>query len=75
MQLLQLNHRQEHRAWNDSVGGAVVASATAGDQSVRFSVPDTATEVRIVFTPDAETPGSAVLKKLASMRGFVLTYW
>ena len=57
------------------VGGAVVASAAAGDQAVKFSVPDTTTKVRIVFTPDAENPGSAVLKKLASMRGFVLTYW
>ena len=56
------------------VGGEVAASAIAGDQSVKFSVPDTTTEVRIVFTPDAETPGSAVLKRLLAMRGFVLTY-
>jgi len=56
------------------VGGAVVASATAGATSVKFSVPDTTTGVRIVFTPDAENPGSAVLKKLASTRGLVLIY-
>jgi len=45
----------------------------AGGQSVVLDIPDAATEFRLVFTPDAENPGSAVLTKIASNRGFVIS--
>ena len=46
----------------------------AGEQTIRLEIPDAATEFRFVFTPDAETPGAAVLKKISSNKGFVITY-
>ena len=57
------------------VGGKSAGSCSAdGDGSILLSVPDTETAVRLVFTPDEETPGSAVLKGFFGRRGFVLTY-
>ena len=44
----------------------------AGEQTIDLTIPDSATEFRLVFTPDAENPGSAVLKKIASDRGLVI---
>ena len=44
----------------------------AGEQTIDLTIPDSATEFRLVFTPDAENPGSVVLKKIASDRGLVI---
>ena len=45
-----------------------------GEQKMVFRISDAADEVRFVFTPDAENPGAAVLKQLASARGFVMDF-
>ncbi len=57
------------------VGGARkgVYSA-AGEQKIRLNIPDAATEFRLVFTPDAESPGSVVLKRVASAKGFIISF-
>ena len=58
------------------VGGVSAGTLTsAGEQTITVNIPDAETEFRLVFTPDAETPVSAVLKKIASNRGFILTCW
>ena len=44
-----------------------------GAQSIRFNVPDATSEIRFTFTPDAENPGAAVLRKFAGARGFSMT--
>ena len=56
------------------VGGEQVAESAplAGAQTIQFRVQDAAEDVRVVFTPDEESPGSVVLKKIASNRGFVI---
>jgi len=46
----------------------------AGEQTLTLKIPDTTTEFRFVFTPDEENPGVAVLKKISSNKGFVITY-
>ena len=57
------------------VGGELAdESSGAGEQSIRFIVADAADEVRFVFTPDAENPGSAVLKKVSGARGFSISF-
>ena len=57
------------------VGGVLAGAASgAGEQSIRFTVADAADEVRFVYTPDAENPGSAVLKKLTGARGFSISF-
>jgi len=48
--------------------------ASAGEQTITVDIPDSETEFRIVFTPDAETPEAAILKQIAANRGFVLIY-
>ena len=53
---------------------AGVYPAAVGEQTITLKIPDTTMEFRFVFTPDEETPGAAVLKKIASNRGFVITY-
>jgi hypothetical protein len=56
------------------VGGVLVGEATGtGEQSIRFNVPDATSEIRFTFTPDAENPGAAVLRKFAGARGFSVT--
>jgi hypothetical protein len=56
------------------VGGVLVGEATGtGEQSIRFNVPDATSEIRFTFTPDAENPGAAVLRKFAGARGFSMT--
>ena len=58
------------------VGGVSAGTlASVGEQTITVDIPDAETEFRIVFTPDAEAPEAAVLKKIASNRGFVLIYW
>ena len=45
----------------------------SGEQIVRFSVTDTASEVRFAFVPDdADASGAMVLKKLVSLRGLTI---
>ena len=46
----------------------------AGEQTMTLEIPDTTTEFRFVFTPDEETPGVALLKKIASSRGLMITF-
>ena len=48
--------------------------SSAGEQSVVMEIPDAATEFRLVFTPDEEGPGSAVLTKISSDRGLVVSF-
>ncbi len=56
------------------VGGVLAGeSSGVGEQSIRFDVPDAAVEIRFVFTPDAENPGAAILRKFAGARGFSMT--
>ena len=57
-------------------GDALVAeSSDPGDQAMVFRITDATEEIRFVFTPDAsDTPGAAVLKQLASARGFVMDF-
>ena len=56
------------------VGGVLAGEASGtGEQSIRFDVPDAAAEIRFTFTPDAETPGAAILRKFAGARGFSMT--
>ena len=57
------------------VGGVLAGEASGtGEQSIRFNVPDVAAEIRFTFTPDAETPGAAVLRKFAGARGFSISF-
>ena len=57
------------------VGGVLAGAASgAGEQSIRFNVPDAAAEIRFTFTPDAETPGAAILRKFAGARGFSISF-
>ena len=57
------------------VGGVSAGTlASVGEQTITVDIPDAETEFRLVFTPDAEAPEAAVLKKIASNRGFVLIY-
>ena len=56
------------------VGGVLAGECSgSGEQSIRFDVPDAAVEIRFVFTPDAENPGAAVLRKFTGARGFSMT--
>jgi len=43
-------------------------------RTICFAVADAADEVRFVYTPDAENPGSVVLKKLSGARGFSISF-
>ena len=57
------------------VGGVLAGECSGrGEQSIRFTVADAADEVRFVYTPDAENPGSVVLKKLSGARGFSISF-
>ena len=57
------------------VGGVLAGAASgAGEQSIRFDVSDAAAEIRFVFTPDAENPGAAILRKFAGARGFSISF-
>ena len=57
------------------VGGILVGEASgAGEQSIRFDVPDAAAEIRFVFTPDQENPGAVLLRKFAGARGFSISF-
>ena len=56
------------------VGGVGAGEYSAGEQSVRLKIPDAATEFRFVFTPDSETPGSAILRQIASGDGFIIMF-
>ena len=57
------------------VGGILAGAASgAGEQSIRFNVPDAAAEIRFTFTPDAQNPGAAVLRKFAGARGFSISF-
>ena len=58
------------------VGDALVKESSGlGDQMVAFRVSDATQEIRFVFTPDAsDTPGAAVLKQIASARGFSIDF-
>ena len=56
------------------VGGELAGeSSGTGGQAIRFVVPDAADEVRFVFTPDAESPGAAVLSKVVGARGLSIS--
>ena len=57
------------------VGGVSAGTySAAGEQTVNLNIPDATTEFRFVFTPDSESPGSAVLKQIASNKGFLLIF-
>ena len=57
------------------VGGALAGEASGtGEQSIRFDVPDASAEIRFVFTPDAQNPGSALLRKFSSTLGFSIIF-
>jgi len=57
------------------VGDELAGEASgSGEQSIQFNVPDAAAEIRFVFTPDAQNPGAAILRKFASALGFTLIY-
>ena len=57
------------------VGGILAGETSAeGEQRIRFDVPDVNSEVCFVFTSDVERPGLAILKRLASDRGFILRF-
>ncbi len=57
------------------VGGVLAGeSSGTGEQTIRFQVADATAEMRIVFTPDIENPGEAVLKRFVSARGFAVTF-
>ena len=57
------------------VGGTGVGTcAVDGRHSIVLNIPDAETEFRFAFAPDAEGIGSAVLVKVASNRGLVITY-
>ena len=57
------------------VGGELAGeSFGAGEQSIRLNVQDAAAEIRFTFTPDAENPGAAVLRKFAGARGFSIRF-
>jgi len=55
------------------VGGVSAGTlASVGEQTIAVDIPDSETEFRIVFTPDAEAPEAAILKNIAANRGLVL---
>jgi len=57
------------------VGGVLAGEASGtGEQSIRFNVPDTTSEIRFTFTPDDQNPGAAVLRKFAGARGFSISF-
>ena len=57
------------------VGDVLAGEASGtGEQSIRFNVPDVAAEIRFVFTPDAENPGEALLRKFSSALGFSIIF-
>ena len=57
------------------VGDVLAGEASgAGSHSIWLDVPDTAAEIRFVFTSDQESPGAAVLKRFANGRGFIITF-
>ncbi len=52
------------------VGGELVDECSGtGEQMVRFIVSDASEEVRFVYTPDAESPGDAVLRRVSGAGG------
>ena len=53
---------------------AVGAAFGTGAQSIRFNVPDAATEIRFTFTPNLENPGAVLLRKFAGARGFSISF-
>ena len=56
------------------VGGDLAGeSSGTGAQSIRFIVPNAADEIRFVFTPDAESPGAAVLQRFVGALGFSIS--
>ena len=57
------------------VEGALVGNLPGiGEQSLRFVTPVASASVQFVFTPDAENPGAAVLRKISSVGGFTVTF-
>ena len=57
------------------VEGALVGDLPGiGEQSLRFVTPVASASVQFVFTPDAENPGAAVLRKISSVGGFTVTF-
>jgi len=56
------------------VGGVLAGeSSGSGEQSIRFNVPDAASEIRFTFTPDEQNPGAVVLRKFSGALGFSVT--
>jgi len=56
-------------------GGMLVGeSSGSGVQSLRFEIPVASSVLEFMFTPDAESPGTAVLRKFSGVGGFVLTF-
>ena len=52
------------------VGGELVGeSSGTGEQSIRFKVPDAADEIKFIV----DAPGSVVLNKFSSVRGFSIS--
>lgn len=56
------------------VGDASAGVYSAGEQTITLEIPNSTTEFRFVFTPDAETPGAAILRQLVSNKGFVISF-
>lgn len=44
----------------------------AGERTIKLAVPDSATEFRLVYTPDPENPEAALLRRVASSRKFLV---
>ena len=49
-------------------------SSGVGEQTIRFNVPDATSEICFTFTPDAENPGAAILRKFSSTLGFSIIF-
>ena len=57
------------------VGDVLVGEASgSGEQSIRFNVPDTTSEIRFTFTPDDQNPGMVLLRKFSGARGFSISF-
>lgn len=56
------------------VGGESKGVFPAGGQPVVLEIPDADTEFRFVFTPDSESPASAVLRRISAGKGFVVSF-
>ena len=56
------------------VGGELVDECSGtGEQVVRFIVSGASVEVRFVYTPDAESPGDAVLRRISGAGGLTFS--